>query len=64
MPTIIVKQYHFNTTWPPAPVVAVVTRGVSPSRRRRRKFFVLDNEILLLFAEYLQVKVNRDDVQN
>lgn len=35
MPTIIVKQYHFNTTWPPAPTVAVAVEGVLATRPRR-----------------------------
>lgn len=42
----------------------VTVRAPGMKRRRRHKFFVLDNEVMLLFAEYLQVKVNRDEIQD
>lgn len=58
MPTIIVKEYHFETDWPAQPAAAASVGGTRPRRREPVVREPLSRDVLEVLREYLQVKLD------
>lgn len=62
MPTIPVKYYHYDQSWPAAPTPTVGgMREALKIHRRRKPRLPLPRDVLELFREYLLLKVKKQN---